>query len=141
MTIVPLTLAQANDLIGRLHRHHKPVIGHRFSLGLQVGEEFVGARVVGRPVAQERDRLDTYWREEMRKADAAMAHSWAQVAPLLAAVREWQEAQKVWEEEYEKWRHASGARGIMSKAAVLASARSNDADEALAALVLPEGAV
>ena len=50
--IVPLTLAQANDLVARLHRHHKPVQGHRFSLGYEVGGELVGAVIVGRPVAR-----------------------------------------------------------------------------------------
>jgi len=52
MRVVPLTLAQANDLVGRLHRHHKPVQGHRFSLGLEVDGEVVGAAIVGRPVAR-----------------------------------------------------------------------------------------
>ncbi len=52
MRIVPLTLAQANDLVARLHRHHKPVQGHRFSLGLEVNGEIVGAAIVGRPVSR-----------------------------------------------------------------------------------------
>jgi hypothetical protein len=30
--IVPLTLKQANEMVADLHRHHKPVVGHRFSL-------------------------------------------------------------------------------------------------------------
>ena len=38
LRVVPLTLAQANELIGRLHRHHKPVQGHRFSIGVENGE-------------------------------------------------------------------------------------------------------
>jgi hypothetical protein len=50
--IVPLTLAQANELIARLHRHHKKVVGHRFSIGLEVEGELVGAAVIGRPVAR-----------------------------------------------------------------------------------------
>ena len=54
--IVPLTLAQANDLIARLHRHHKPVVGHRFSLGASDGERLCGAAVVGRPVARALDQ-------------------------------------------------------------------------------------
>lgn len=51
MRVVPLTLAQANELVGRLHRHHKPVVGHRFSIGCDVGGKLVGAAIVGRPVA------------------------------------------------------------------------------------------
>lgn len=53
MVIVPLTLKQANDIVRTLHRHHKPVIGHRFSLGLKDATgAIVGAAIVGRPVAR-----------------------------------------------------------------------------------------
>lgn len=51
MRVVPLTLAQANELVARLHRHHKPVIGHRFSIGAEQNGKLVGAAIVGRPVA------------------------------------------------------------------------------------------
>lgn len=51
MRRVPLTLTQANELVGRLHRHHKPVVGHRFSIGAEVDGKLVGAVIVGRPVA------------------------------------------------------------------------------------------
>lgn len=57
MKIIPLTLKQANELIDKLHRHHKPVVGHRFSIGLiDDTEKLVGAAVVGRPVAREVDQ-------------------------------------------------------------------------------------
>lgn len=56
MRIVPLTLKQANELIGSLHRHHKPVTGHRFSIGVEVDGKLVGACVVGRPVARMTDQ-------------------------------------------------------------------------------------
>lgn len=53
LTIVPLTLAQANALVAKWHRHHKPVRGHRFSIGVVRGDgELVGAAIVGRPVAR-----------------------------------------------------------------------------------------
>lgn len=52
MRVVPLTLKQANELIASLHRHHKPVVGHRFSIGVEHDGELVGAAVVGRPVAR-----------------------------------------------------------------------------------------
>lgn len=48
----PLTIKQANELIISLHRHHKKVQGHRFSIGAMDGDEIVGAVVVGRPVAR-----------------------------------------------------------------------------------------
>ena len=52
LKVVPLTLKQANDLIAQWHRHHKPVQGHRFSLGVKSGDDLVGACVVGRPVSR-----------------------------------------------------------------------------------------
>ena len=55
MVIFPLTLKQANEIVARLHRHHKPVQGHRFSLGAKKDGELVGAAIVGRPVSRELD--------------------------------------------------------------------------------------
>ena len=52
MRVVPLTLKQANQLVADLHRHHKPVVGHRFSIGVEVDGKLVGACIVGRPVAR-----------------------------------------------------------------------------------------
>lgn len=52
MHVVPLELAEANALVARLHRHHKPVVGHRFSLGAVVKDALVGAVIVGRPVSR-----------------------------------------------------------------------------------------
>lgn len=52
MKIVPATLKQANELVDRLHRHHKPTVGHRFSVGLEDDGELVGAAICGRPVAR-----------------------------------------------------------------------------------------
>lgn len=54
--IVPLTLAQANALVARWHRHHKRVVGHRFSLGCEADGVLVGAVIVGRPVARMTDK-------------------------------------------------------------------------------------
>lgn len=55
MRAVPLTLAQANAVVAELHRHHKPVVGHRFSIGAEHYGELVGAVIVGRPVARMND--------------------------------------------------------------------------------------
>jgi hypothetical protein len=52
LTVKPLTLAQANTFISEFHRHHKPVVGHRFSIAAFVEEKCVGVCVVGRPVAR-----------------------------------------------------------------------------------------
>ena len=57
--VFPLTLAQANDLVGSLHRHHKPVVGHRFSLGCRDKYGNVhGAVIVGRPVARRTEQYE-----------------------------------------------------------------------------------
>lgn len=52
LRVVPLTLKEANELVALLHRHHKPVVGHRFSLGVRDGERVCGAAISGRPVAR-----------------------------------------------------------------------------------------
>ena len=52
---VPLPLDEANAFVDQHHRHHKPVIGHKFSIGAALGERIVGAVIVGRPVARGRD--------------------------------------------------------------------------------------
>lgn len=57
LRVIPLTLKQANTLVETLHRHHKPVVGHRFSIGCMAGDILVGAAIVGRPVAR---NLDAY---------------------------------------------------------------------------------
>lgn len=54
--VIPLTLARANELVEELHRHHKPVQGHRFSVGAMEGDRVVGAAIVGRPVARMGDQ-------------------------------------------------------------------------------------
>jgi hypothetical protein len=53
LRVIPLELVEANLLVGEWHRHHQPVQGHRFSLGV-VDEDgrLHGACVVGRPVAR-----------------------------------------------------------------------------------------
>jgi hypothetical protein len=53
LVIRPISLAAANEFVGKLHRHHKPVVGHRFSISA-IDEEsnVVGVAIVGRPVAR-----------------------------------------------------------------------------------------
>jgi len=55
LTAYPLELAEANAFVAEHHRHHRPVIGHKFSIGAAVGDKIVGAVIVGRPVARRRD--------------------------------------------------------------------------------------
>lgn len=51
----PVTLQEANAFIERFHRHHKPVVGHKFSLGCADSDGPHGVIVVGRPVARSLD--------------------------------------------------------------------------------------
>lgn len=34
LTIIPLTLREANAYVSVHHRHNKPVVGHRYSIGV-----------------------------------------------------------------------------------------------------------
>jgi hypothetical protein len=65
LRIVPVTLEAANDFVRRLHRHNKPVLGSKFSIGVSEArcglcgpacdrpqECLVGVAIVGRPVAR-----------------------------------------------------------------------------------------
>lgn len=56
LTIVPLTMKTANEFVVQYHRHHKRVIGHKFSIGV-IDEEGTlrGVAIVGRPVARHFD--------------------------------------------------------------------------------------
>jgi hypothetical protein len=56
MKIVPLTLKQSQEFIRLHHRHNKPPIGHKFSIGLQ--NEWgllIGVVSAGRPIARHFD--------------------------------------------------------------------------------------
>jgi len=55
LSVVPLDLESANDWVSMFHRHHKPVIGHKFSLGAMKDNDIVGVAIVGRPVSRVRD--------------------------------------------------------------------------------------
>jgi hypothetical protein len=50
--LIPLDLDEANELVRRWHRHHAPVLRHKFAIGLALGDEVVGVGIVGRPVAR-----------------------------------------------------------------------------------------
>lgn len=56
LEIRPTTLAQANDLVAKLHRHHKPCTGHRFSLACYRDGILAGVVICGRPVARKCDQ-------------------------------------------------------------------------------------
>lgn len=51
----PLSLEEANAFVLSFHRHSKPTVGHKFSIGAEYGDQLVGVAIVGRPIAR---RLD-----------------------------------------------------------------------------------
>jgi hypothetical protein len=63
LRLIHVELAEANAFVDALHRHHKRVVGHKFSIGaLDTTQEghfadgkLVGVAIVGRPVARCRD--------------------------------------------------------------------------------------
>jgi len=60
LRIIPLTIKQSNRLVMQWHRHHKPVVGHRFAVGIvdEIGT-LHGAAIVGRPASRELDQYLT----------------------------------------------------------------------------------
>lgn len=42
-------------MVCQWHRHHKPTVGHKFSVAAMVDQRIVGACIVGRPVSRELD--------------------------------------------------------------------------------------
>lgn len=54
--VVPCELSEANQYVLERHRHHKPVVGHKFSIAVADDEGTIrGVAIVGRPVARHRD--------------------------------------------------------------------------------------
>lgn len=52
---IRIGLDEANAFVREHHRHHKPVVGHVFSLGAALDGRIVGVAIVGRPVSRHRD--------------------------------------------------------------------------------------
>jgi hypothetical protein len=52
---VRIDLDEANAFVVAHHRHHGPVVGHLFSLGVVSDGKVVGVAIVGRPVSRGRD--------------------------------------------------------------------------------------
>lgn len=56
MRIIPITLKAAQEFVGRFHRHNKPPVGHKFSIGLETEWGLlIGVATAGRPVARRFD--------------------------------------------------------------------------------------
>lgn len=55
LELVPVSREQACQFVGIWHRHHRPPIGHKFSIGIARAGELVGVAMIGRPVARHLD--------------------------------------------------------------------------------------
>lgn len=64
LDIVPMSLREANAYVEQRHRHHKPVTGAKFALGVADDSAVVGVALVGRPVAK---ALDDGWTLEVNR--------------------------------------------------------------------------
>ena len=52
LRLKPISLRDANEYVRQHHRHHKPVAGHKFSIGCEADGELVGVIIAGRPVSR-----------------------------------------------------------------------------------------
>lgn len=65
LTIIPCDLGDANAFVAQVHRHHPPVVGHRFSIAVSdEGGGVRGVAIVGRPVAR---HMDNGWTLEVTR--------------------------------------------------------------------------
>ena len=54
MRVTPIELSEANAFVSKFHRHHKPVVGHKFSIAVS-NDVVCGVAIVGRPVSRHLD--------------------------------------------------------------------------------------
>lgn len=52
LEIVPMDFANACEFVAQHHRHHKPPVGHKFSIGVADDGKLVGVAIIGRPVSR-----------------------------------------------------------------------------------------
>lgn len=71
LSIVPVDFAEANAFVRKHHRHHKPMVGCKFCIGVASIAEWVmdedrivGVAIIGRPVAR---MLDDGWTLEVNR--------------------------------------------------------------------------
>ena len=52
LSLRPVSLKEANAFVAEHHRHHKPVAGHKFSIGCALDGRLAGVAIAGRPVSR-----------------------------------------------------------------------------------------
>ncbi len=85
LTLVPVSLAEANSFVAAWHRHHKPVVGHKFSIGCKADGQLVGVVIVGRPVSRYLDDGQTLEVNRLCTTGAKNACSFLYAAAARAA--------------------------------------------------------
>lgn len=55
LRIRPVTFADAKRFVSDHHRHNKPPVGHKFSIGVEQDGQLCGVAMAGRPVARALD--------------------------------------------------------------------------------------
>lgn len=78
LSLVPVSLREANKFVRRRHHHHKPTSGHKFSIGVQEDGRLVGVAICGRRVSRFLD--DGYTLEVNRLCtDGTRNISWVKI--------------------------------------------------------------
>ena len=52
LSLIPVSLKDANAFVKNHHRHHTPTTGHKFSIGCECDGQLVGVVIAGRPVSR-----------------------------------------------------------------------------------------
>ena len=55
LVIIPLDLRTSNAYVEEHHRHHKAVVGQKFSIGVENDAKLVGVCICGKPIARKLD--------------------------------------------------------------------------------------
>lgn len=92
MEIKPISLKQANYFVEKLHRHNKPVCGHKWSISAWDNNKMVGVAIVGRPIARLLDNGSTLevlrvCTDGTRNANSFLYSQVAKIAKLMGYKR------------------------------------------------------
>lgn len=88
MTLLPITIREANAFVESFHRHNAPVRGGKFAIGASSDAGLIGIAIVGRPIARMLD--DGYTAELLRTCTRPEAPKGAVSFLASRAWRAWQ---------------------------------------------------
>jgi hypothetical protein len=52
LTVIPMSIREANEFVMNYHRHNKPTQGAKFAIGASFNNQLVGVAIIGNPVAR-----------------------------------------------------------------------------------------